>query len=258
VEEQIVDVDVPVAAGGIALLGLILAGQSRGGREMPGLKSDPESDWERRVTAVVRRRVAADRKSHWYGLTTAVSMLVLSALTLRTVVPPSFAYIAAWFLYMMNAFAKQRSRPASGRRAAQIRPRSVVPWYVFVPALPATFVPLVEFSAEPVFAPLTSMMVCGTFLLGLRLADAPAALPGNDPAVEVLDDQRLRVIRAGNLVFWTLMFASWYVVVFRAAVQPLALAAGVYCLLVAVMVRVWLDKAVRKDLEALYTEPGHG
>lgn len=161
--------------------------------------------WADRLAAVVRRREQLE------DLHSQTMAYVLGGCSLLLAVLAAFTPLAVTLLYALLcvvlaltiATEYERLRRVAGPRAASLRmrdPGAVAPWYVYALTAAAVVSPLTYIPVAPVAAVLVT--IAGLLMGGVALGvvKSPAVIPGNDVSVEQYVDDRLRAIRAVNLL----------------------------------------------------------
>jgi hypothetical protein len=159
---------------------------------------------ERLRTAIARRERTEDLPGAAMGITIGATSLAAAVVGALTPVPVVLLYAAvAVVLSATLAAAYVRLRRAGLRRIASLRPRtsgSVIPWWLQTLVVVAAVSPLTFIDAEPVAAVLVTVASVGIALLGERVAKLPALLGDEDPVVDAYLDDRLRSVRAVNVL----------------------------------------------------------
>jgi hypothetical protein len=159
---------------------------------------------ERLRAAIARREQTEDLPGAAMGITIGVTALAAAAAGALTPVPLVLLYaVIAVVLSATLAAAYVRLRRAGLRRIASLRPRtsgSVIPWWLQTLVVIAAVSPLTFIDAEPVAAVLVTVASVGIALLGERVAKLPALIGDEDPVVDAYVDERLRSVRAVNVL----------------------------------------------------------
>ena len=159
---------------------------------------------ERLRAAIVRRDRLEALPGAAMALTVASASLAAAVLAVLTSIPVVLLYaVLCAVLAGTLAIAYVGLRRAGMRRVASLRartPGSVLPWWLQTFVAVACVSPLTFIDVAPLAAMLVTVASLGIAVLGERVAQLPALLGDEDPVVDAYVDERLRAVRAVNLV----------------------------------------------------------
>ncbi|HEY0394683.1 MAG TPA: hypothetical protein VGD01_09330 [Candidatus Elarobacter sp.] len=158
-----------------------------------------------------RLRVAIERRERLERLPAAamgntVGCAALAAAVAGTLTPAPTVILYAVVCVVLAATlaaAYVRLRRAGPRRVASLRARTlstIVPWWLQTVVAMAVVSPLAFVDVEPVAAVLVTGAALAIAVLGERVARLPAILSDEDPLVDAYVDERLRSVRAVNVL----------------------------------------------------------
>jgi hypothetical protein len=184
---------------------------------------------ERFDAAVERREELESIPGEAIGWTTGGSALIAALLCAFTRVTPTLLYALVCLVLAGSLAAAYFSLRRNGaRRVASLQPRrqsAAIPSWLGAAAALGSVLPLMYLDLAPLAAVVTTAAALTIAIVGVRVAQLPAMLPGDDPEIDAYLDRRLRAVRAVNLIA-TSTAPPFVFVVFTAALSPQAAFAG--------------------------------
>jgi hypothetical protein len=154
--------------------------------------------------AIERRECLENLRTRTMAYVCGAASLLAAVVTALTPVPATMLYaLVCVVLAVSVATAYERLRRAGGPRVASLRardPNAVAPWYAYALTAVAVVSPLAYLAVAPTAAVLVTiagLLIAG---VGCGVAASPALIPGNDVAVDLYVDDRLRTLRTVNLL----------------------------------------------------------